>query len=226
MTDAETERAARRLGAPLRDRTLLLAALAVPAPRQGRADPLVQTKERLEYLGDSVIGFLVADHLVTALPDAGEGVLSALRAATVSAASLAAIAEALDVPAALGRPERREERGRSRLLASTLEALTGAVYQEAGLAAVRAWLGPHLAARAEALLAGGYLPPKSRLQERTQHGGRGTPAYHLLATSGAEHARTFEVEVLVEGRPLGRGRGPSRRAAEQAAAAAALERLG
>jgi len=92
------------------------------------------------------------------------------------------------------------------------------MYQEAGLAAARDWLGPALFARAEALLAGGYLPPKSRLQEQTQRGGRGTPVYSLIAVSGAEHERTFDVVVLVEGRALGRGRGPSRRAAEQAAA--------
>jgi ribonuclease-3 len=212
-----------QLGLRLAQPELLRQALTVAQP--GKADPLVRAKERLEYLGDVVIAFLVTDHLFRSLPDAPEGVLSALRAATVSATALADIAQAIGVPEALHLPG-RAERGRTRLLAATLEALVGAVYCDAGLTAADDWIGPHLVATIDELQARGYLPAKTRLQERTQRGGRGTPVYRVARVSGAQHERTYAVEVLVEGVIVGSGRGVSRRAAEQAAAEAALERLG
>ena len=195
------------------------------APSRGGDDPLVRAKERLEYLGDAVIGFAAADYLFGALPEASEGVLSALRAGSVSQAALARIAEQAGVAEALGRVPAPGARGRDRLLASTLEAIVGALYADAGLEAARAWIVPWLTPTIQRLLAGDYLPPKSRLQERTQTGGRGTPAYRVVSAMGAEHERTFEVEVLVEGKTRGRGKGTSRRAAEQAAAADALGRM-
>ncbi|HEV7214403.1 MAG TPA: ribonuclease III [Chloroflexota bacterium] len=212
------------LGLHLAQPELLRQALTVARP--GEADPRVRAKERLEYLGDVVIAFLVTDHLFRTLPEAPEGVLSALRAAAVSAPALAAIAEAIGVPEALQRPPQHRERGRTRLLAATLEALVGALYCDAGLTAADDWIGPHLVATIDELQARGYLPAKTRLQEHTQHGGRGTPYYRVAAVSGAVHERTYTVEVLVEGQVLGTGRGPSRRAAEQAAAEEALDRLG
>lgn len=217
---------ARILGLRLAQPELLRQALTAPRPRAGGRDPQVQAKERLEYLGDVVIAFLVSDHVFRSLPDAPEGVLSALRAATVSAPSLAGIAETLGVPAALGVEDRRAERGYTRLLAATLEAIVGALYCDAGLDAARDWVGPHLVAALRDLQEHGYLPAKTRLQERTQHGGRGTPVYRVTRISGKAHERTHEVEVEVDGRVLGTGRGPSRHAAEQAAAAAALAQLG
>ncbi len=224
MSDGQS--AAELLGLRLSQPELLRQALTVATARSGGLDPLVRAKERLEYLGDVVIAFLVSDYLYRALPDASEGVLSALRAATVSAPALAAIAEDIGVPEALHLAPRRTERGRTRLLASTLEALVGALYCDAGLTAADDWIGPCLVAAINDLQARGYLPPKTRLQERTQHGGRGTPHYRVVAISGAQHERTYDVEVLVEGHTLGHGRGPSRRVAEQEAAAEALEGLG
>lgn len=217
--------AAAVLGLQLAQPELLRQALVVPSPRTGGSDPLVRAKERLEYLGDSVIGFLVSDYLFRTLPGDAEGTLSALRAATVSAESLAAIADALAVPGALDLRAGRGERGRTRLLASTLEALVGAVYCDGGLAAAERWIGPYLIDTVAALQKRGYLPAKTRLQEHTQHGGRGTPRYRVVQVSGAEHERTYAVEVVVEGRVVGHGQGPSRRAAEQAAAADALQGL-
>ena len=225
MTDAAIEQAAKRLGLHLERPELLRQALAVAAPARGGDDPLVRAKERLEYLGDAVLGFAAADYLFGALPEASEGVLSALRAGSVSEAALARIAEQAGVAEALGHVPAPGARGRDRLLASTLEAIVGALYTDAGLEAARAWIMPRLTEKVEELLAGDYLPPKSRLQEQTQSGGGGTPVYRVVSAVGAEHERTFEVEVLVDGKALGRGKGPSRRAAEQAAAADALARM-
>ncbi|MGI8916129.1 MAG: ribonuclease III [Chloroflexota bacterium] len=224
--EGKRDRVATVLGFRLARPELLRQALAVPTARSGGADPLLRAKERLEYLGDVVIAFLVSDHLFRTLPEAPEGVLSALRAAAVSSPALADIAVAIGVLEALQLPPQRSERGRTRLLASTLEAVVGAVYCDAGLTAADDWIGPHLVATIDELQARGYLPAKTRLQERTQRGGSGTPDYRVVAVSGAVHERTYEVEVLIEGQGIGRGRGPSRRAAEQAAATAALERLG
>jgi len=225
VTDPELGRAATVLHLEYVQPNVLRQALVVRSPRKGSPDPAVRAKERFEYLGDSVIDFLVSDHLFYDLPEASEGVLSALRAALVSASSLADIGERLGVAAALRIDGNPTLRGRSRLLASTVEALVGAIYCEAGIAAARDWIGPPLFAAAEELLASGYLPAKSRLQEGTQAFGRGTPRYQVVAVSGREHERTYDVEVEVEGQVLGRGSGPSRRAAEHAAAAAALDRL-
>ena len=221
MTDVRT--GAAPLGLHVGQPDLLRQALTVAQP--GEADPLVRAKERLEYLGDVVIAFLVSDYLFRTLPEASEGVLSALRAATVSAPALAEIAQAIGLPEALHLPQ-GTERGRTRLLASTLEALVGAVYCDAGLTAADDWIGPHLVATINELQARGYLPAKTRLQERTQRRGRGTPVYRVVGVSGAQHERTYDIEVLVDGEVAGAGRGISRRAAEQAAAEAALERLG
>lgn len=219
---ADERAGAAPLGISLGRPELLRQALTVAGP--GQADPLVRAKERLEYLGDVVIAFLVSDHLFRALPDAPEGVLSALRAATVSAQALAEIAQAIGLPQLLHLP-RGTERGRTRLLASTLEAIVGAIYCDAGLAAADDWIGPRLKATIDELQARGYLPAKTRLQEHTQHSGRGTPVYRVVSASGAPHERTYDVAVLVDGQVLGQGRGHSRRTAEQAAAAEALERL-
>jgi ribonuclease III len=226
VSDGRPGRAEALLGLRLRDPELLRQALAVPAARSGGADPLLQAKERLEYLGDVIVAFLVTDHVFRTLPTSPEGVLSALRAAAVSAPSLAAIAEAVGVPEALRLPPQRSERGRTRLLAATLEALVGAAYCDGGLDAANDWIGQHLVDTVADLNAHGYLPPKTRLQESTQRDGHGTPHYRVVAARGAAHERTYEVEVLVDDRVLGHGRGHSRRAAEQAAAEEALARQG
>ena len=147
----------------------------------------------------------------------------------MSTTGLARLAARIDLGPALllGEGEsRRSGRRRPALLASSFEALVGALYLDLGLEAARDWLtelaGPELSADAPIVA---LKSPKSRLQELTQQRSGGRPSYHLVEVSGPDHEKTFRIEVTVDGEVLGVGEGPSRRIAETAAAAEALDRL-
>src|SRR6266545_8361587 len=155
--------------------------------------------------------------------------LSARRAAIVSSAGLARLAVRIDLGDLLLLGEGESARGgrrRPSLLASAFEALAGALYLDLGYPATRDWLlrlaAPELASDASILT---LKSPKSRLQEHTQRTTGGRPAYRVLEATGPDHEKHFRVEVAVEGVVLGAGAGPSRRTAETAAAAEALETL-
>jgi ribonuclease-3 len=182
--------------------------------------------ERLEFLGDSILGAAAAELLYAGFPEASEGELTRRRADLVCERSLAALAERLGLPEALllGRGEEKSGgRKKPRLLASALEAIVGAVYADGGFAAAHAVAQRVLAPALEALAAdAGAGDFKSRLQERLQAERKIAPRYELEGTEGPEHARTFRVVVLLEGERLGEGSGRSKLEAEQAAAAAAL----
>jgi ribonuclease-3 len=184
--------------------------------------------ERLEFLGDSILGAAAADLLFSTFPNASEGELTRRRAELVCERSLAELAERLGLPDALrlGRGEERSGgRKKPRLLASALEAIVGAVYADGGFAAAHAVarrvLEPALEALSHDAGAGDF---KSRLQEKLQAERRMQPRYEVESAEGPEHARTFHVAVLVDGERLGEGSGKSKLEAEQAAAAAALAR--
>lgn len=210
----------------LKSGQLLQQALTVPTPEVGGNDQALRTKERLEYLGDAILGFLSADYLFDLLTDATEGELSALRGALVSTSSLALVARNAGVDQELGLVSVGKHRSHDRLLASTLEAIVGVIYLEGGLTAVDRWVGDLMAQRVAELREVGFLPPKGRLQEWTQASQRGIPTYRTVSVSGPEHDREFAVEVLVSNAVVGSGRGASRRAAEGQAAESALRNLG
>ncbi len=172
---------------------------------------------------------MISEALHAHRPDDDEGVLSARRAAIVSTHGLARLARRIDLGSylLLGEGEdQRGGRGRPVLLASALEAVAAAVFLDCGWDAARTWLaelaGPELTADAPP---GTLKSPKSRLQELTQRGSGERPQYRLADVTGPDHQRRFAVEVSVGGRPVGAGEGGSRRSAETAAAAAALETL-
>jgi ribonuclease III len=162
-------------------------------------------------------------------PDDDEGVLSARRAAIVSTAGLARLARRIGLGEYLLLGEGEDQRGgraRPVLLAAGLEALAGAVFLDLGWERARAWLADLAAPELIAEAAAGTLKsPKSRLQELTQRRSGARPDYRLVEVSGPDHQRSFVVEVAVDGRIAGAGSGASRRSAETAAAAAALETL-
>jgi ribonuclease-3 len=173
---------------------------------------------------------VVSEALHVRHPDDDEGILSARRAAIVSTNGLARLARRLDLGDYLLLGEGEEQRGgrtRPVLLAAGLEALAGAVFLDRGWEAARSWLAglaaPELAADATP---GTLKSPKSRLQELTQRRAGERPEYRLVEVSGPDHQRRFLVEVAVGGHIAGAGTGGSRRSAETAAAAAALEALG
>jgi ribonuclease-3 len=218
-----------RIGLPVRDLDLLEQALVHSSWHHEHPDGALGHNERLEYLGDAVVNLAISEALYARHPHDDEGYLSARRAAIVSAPGLARLAGRIDLGSflMLGEGEsQRSGRRRPSLLASTFEAVAGALYLDLGFAPVSEWLiglaDPELAAEAPI---GALKSPKSRLQEFTQRTSGDRPRYHLLETTGPDHDRVFRIEVWVDGVLMGIGEGPSRRTAETAAAAQAMDRL-
>ena len=223
------EALASRIGLPVGDLDLLEQALVHTSWYHEHRDAEVGHNERLEFLGDAVVNLAISEALYARHPDDDEGYLSARRAAIVSTTGLARLAGRLDLGLELMLGEGEEQRsGRRRplLLASTFEAVAGALYLDQGFEPVRDWLialaDPELAAEAPIIT---LKSPKSQLQEFTQHRSGDRPTYQLIQASGPDHERSFRIEVWVDGELLGVGEGPSRRAAETAAATEAMARL-
>ncbi|MGK2852348.1 MAG: ribonuclease III [Candidatus Limnocylindrales bacterium] len=220
---------AERLGLPVRDLDLLEQALIHSSWLHEHPDAAVGHNERLEYLGDAVVNLSISQALYTRHPTDDEGALSARRAAIVSTAGLARLAGRIDLGSTvmLGEGEsQRSGRRRPSLLASSFEALAGALYLDLGFETVRDWLiglaGPELTLEAPLT---SLKSPKSRLQEFTQRQTGVRPDYRLVDATGPDHEKSFRVEVWVDGEVLGVGEGLSRREAETAAAAQAIERI-
>ena len=186
------------------------------------------TNERLEFLGDAVLGLVVTDALYTSHPDLPEGQLAKLRAGVVSTRALADVARAVGLGEflRLGRGEETTGgRDKSSILADTLEALLGAVYLDRGLAGaalvVRQLFGPLLAS---VVADDGGRDWKTALQELAAATGRGVPEYRTAET-GPPHAKEFTAEVHLGGEALGAGAGRTKKAAEQEAAERACRAL-
>ncbi|HEX8939104.1 MAG TPA: ribonuclease III [Candidatus Limnocylindrales bacterium] len=220
---------AARLGLPIRDLALLERALVHSSFLHEHRDRASGHNERLEFLGDAVVSLSISDALYRRHPDDDEGVLSARRAAIVSTAGLARLANRIELGDVLLLGEGESQRGgrrRPSLLASAFEAVVGAVYLDLGYAAASAWLHELAAPELTSSEPVGTLKsPKSRLQEYTQRTSGERPVYRVVEASGPDHLRTFRIEVEVGGQVVGAGEGPSRRVAETAAAARALEGL-
>jgi ribonuclease-3 len=214
-----------RLGYTFLDRGLLDAALTHTSTL---ASGTVRAGEQLEFLGDAVLGVAIADLLLDAFPHLDEGELSKRRATLVRAPTLAAKARALGIGRAL-RLSRGEERGGGRdkasILASTYEAVLGAIYRDGGFERAKAVITRHFAEDLERGGVAGAPDWKTMLQERIQAAHRTVPDYRLVAEEGPAHARVFTAAVWVGEQCLATGRGTSKREAEQEAARAALEAL-
>jgi ribonuclease-3 len=215
-----------RLGLPIRDRRLLAQALTHTSWLHEHPGEAAGHNERLEFLGDAVINLAVSEALYSRHPDDDEGILSARRAAIVSAAGLAGLARRIELGAHLALGEGEASRAgpqRPSILASAFEAVAGALFLDIGWEPTRDWLvrvaSPELDAGLEPVL---LKSPKSRLQEATQRETGGRPAYRVIEAAGPDHDKVFRVEVSIAGEVLGLGIGPSRRVAETAAAAEAV----
>lgn len=186
------------------------------------------TNERLEFLGDSVLGLVVTDSLYRTFPDLPEGQLAKLRAAVVNARALASIGRELGIGPAL-RLGRGEEttggRDKSSILADTVEALIGAVYENHGIEVATRIVHRLVDDRVESSASlGAGLDWKTSLQELTATMGLGVPLY-VVTEDGPDHAKTFEARVKLGEELFGFGEGHSKKSAEQAAAATAYEEL-
>jgi ribonuclease III len=181
--------------------------------------------QRLEFLGDAVLGLCVSELLARTRPDADEGALTRMRSALVNAEALAmwARAERIGEGLALGKGARSgTEREQTNVLADAVEALVACVYEAHGLEGARRLVEEVVQAPMQEASRLGSRDPKSLLQEQVQARGLAAPIYRVRGMRGPQHDPTFEVEVLVGDEVLGLGEGRSKRVAERAAALAAL----
>jgi len=220
----------RRHGLAFRDEALLRQALTHRSWQHEQTGAAAQEgdNERLEFLGDAVLTYVVTRMLFERFPAMPEGELTRLRAALVRSETLAALAEELQLGAELrlGRGEAQGGgRQRRNILCDAFEALLGALYLDQGQAAVEAFVLPRLLPLAGKWLAEGLVDARSRLQEWSQAQHCATPVYELRAECGPDHEKRFTVAVRILDEELGVGSGPSKQAAAQVAAAAALDVL-
>ena len=217
----------RRLGYRFRDRALLQAALTHPSYCFEHADATADN-QRLEYLGDAVLGLLAAQYAFERHADADEGRLTILRSLVASGKSLAELASAIDLGPHLrmGKGEERSGgRDRAGMLADSMEAIFGAAWIDGGLRAGNKLFLRLIAPRLNALPAVGESGnPKGDLQELAQREFRCAPAYERLAVRGPAHAPSYRVRVCVANHEA-IGEGPTRRTAEADAATKLLRRL-
>jgi ribonuclease III len=230
---SEFEPLERVLGYRFRDRGLLEHALTHRSRVHEDASGGVIDNESLEFLGDSILGFVIADMLFREFPQHNEGQKSKLKASIVSATSLGRLGERIGLGdyLILGRGEEKTGgRQKLALVADGYEALIAAIYLDGGIEPVRAFIERQFDALIdEARRMGAHATftedYKSALQEWLQSHDRGLPVYRLTAEVGPAHRRRFEVEVLVNGEPVARAEGKSKKEAAQAAAKAALSIL-
>ena len=222
------EKLEERIGYSFHDRRLLENALTHSSYANERHLGYLGCNERLEFLGDALLGMVTAQRLFRTFPQMPEGKMTRLRAELVCEQSLAAVARRLDLGSCLllGRGE-EQTGGRTRpsILADAVEALLAAVYCDGGLDAtvrlIDAWVLPDLEKRA----AGSLTDYQTELQEVLQRRGAVNIRYRIIGESGPDHDKTFTAQALVEEQPVGTGTGRSKKEAEQAAACAALQTL-
>lgn len=215
-----------RLGVRFRDRSLLDLALRHGSFSHERGQDPGKSYERLELLGDAVLSLVVSDDLYRRYPEMDEGGLAKQRARVVNEAALASVARRLDLGRyiLLGRGEEKGGgRQRQSLLADAVESVIGAIYIDSGYGVAHHVVTRWIHELGEVIQRAGE-DFKSQLQERLQRR-RQMPRYRITQEEGPDHARTFLAVVEANGRPLGEGRGRSKKEAEQAAAADALSRL-
>lgn len=184
--------------------------------------------ERLEFLGDAVLELVVTEYLYTHY-DEPEGIMTNWRSALVRTESIGAAAAAagFEPLLRLSRGEKRSTgRAREQILANAYEAVVGSLYLDQGYEAAKAFIEKTVLATFDTILkSGSWMDPKSRLQEMIQNQEGFTPSYKVLGEEGPDHEKTFRVGVFVEGVLRGEGEGPSKQAAQVAAAEAALKTI-
>ncbi len=187
----------------------------------------LESNERLEFLGDSVISFVVSQYLYNSYPEYKEGVLTNIRALMVNTGSLAQVAKELEFGKRLQLSHGEEEsKGRENesLLANCFEAFVGALYLDSGTEAVETFLKPVLLVKVEQIVTRKtFKDPKSLLQEKIQAQKQKSPLYKVMEEVGPPHARTFTVGVYIDDTLIGKGHGTSKQKAQEEAAKHALE---
>ena len=217
------------LGVNFNDQTMLQQALIHRSYLNENLDTVSTSNERLEFLGDAILGFVVAERLYHQFPDFSEGELTKLRSALVRGETLSRVALSLNLGKHVYFGHGEEESGgrfRSRNLSCTLEAVIGAILIDQGFEVAQAFILKILASEFERVIENKLVADyKSRLQQVIQSKYKLTPIYHTVKETGPDHAKIFTVEALAGDMVLGQGRGRSKRAAAMEAARHALETL-
>ncbi len=213
-----------QLGYEFQDPELLNVALTHASVAASRA----MSNERMEFLGDSVLGLVVCQELYESYPDSLEGEMTRVKSAVVSRQTCAEVAEDVGLPEMLllGKGMKQPELPMS-VAAAVFESLIGAIYVDGGLAPARQFILSHLRPRIEAAMASEHQQNfKAKLQQYAQRRWGKTPEYQLLDEKGPDHSKCFEVAVGIDGRQFPSAWGPSKKEAEQKAAFQALSELG
>lgn len=216
-----------KIGYTFRDRSLLENALTHSSYANEHREKGMPSNERLEFLGDSILGLVVADHLYRNRPDLPEGDLTRIRAALVCEGSLVEVAKSLDLGSYL-KLGRGEESGGGRkrpsIQADAVEAMLAAVYLDGGIGQARKLIHDLILNQEREKIANGR-DFKTTLQELVQRESGQVLSYRLTGESGPDHAKVFQMDVLLNGTSIGSGQGRSKKEAEQAAAKAAVCKL-
>ncbi|MCR5649402.1 MAG: ribonuclease III [Oscillospiraceae bacterium] len=213
-----------RIGYVFRNEELMENALTHSSYANERGKSRVFSNERLEFLGDSVLGFVTAEYLFEKYPSRPEGEMTRIRAELVCEHSLAATAEELELGAVLLLGKGEEQNGgrrRRSILADAVEALLAAIYLDGGMEPARAFVLDHILDEKPTEL----TDYKTALQERVQAAGGVSPQYRIIDEYGPDHAKTFVARVEIDGESAGEGSGRTKKEAEQSAARAAMESM-
>lgn len=215
----------KKIGYKFKNRQLLTRALTHSSYANERK---TDDNERLEFLGDSVLGFVTAEYLFKRLKKNQEGTLTKLRASLVCEQSLFEISKKIDLSSfiLLGHGEERSNgRERPSVISDAFEAVLAAIYLDAGLETAREWLLNLMKDAFDDALSGNRNRDyKTELQEYIQKGKLGRICYRVVSEKGPDHSKSFEVEALLDGERIGIAEGMSKKEAEQAAAREALEK--
>lgn len=214
-----------RIGISFRDKENLHRAL-VHRSYLNENQKETESNERLEFLGDAVLEFIVSSYLFTKFTNQDEGHLTALRSRLVNTTSLAGTARELGLGELLlmSRGEAQTGRSNPSLLANTVEAIIGAIFVDQGIEAAESFVNKFIIEKVHEIVKESLKDPKSLLQEFVQAKGLPTPVYRVVSQEGPDHARQFTVEVIIDKKSYGQGVGASKKVATQVAAGIALQK--
>ncbi len=219
----------KQLGYTFKNKELLALAFVHRSFFNEHREVVKEHNERLEFLGDSVLGLVISDYLYEYLPSNPEGDLSHLRSHIVEAGSCMQFVIKLNIAEyiLLGKGERMNDgRGRESILADFFEALIGAIYLDGGLEECKRFFFRHFFTEVESALNAPFRNWKAELQDYSQKKHQKPPIYKVLKESGPDHSKIFDVVVLIESKEVGKGSGSSKKQAEQSAAEDALKNIG
>lgn len=217
-----------KLGYTFKDRGLLALAFTHRSFVNENKEITKEHNERLEFLGDSVLGLIVADFLYGRLPDTNEGDLSHMRSHLVEGSSCVTYVHKLKIDhhLLLGKGEKMNDgRGRESILSDLFESLIGAIYLDGGIDPARKFFFSHFQEEVDLILKEPLRNWKAELQDYTQKKFHETPAYQVISEKGPDHSKQFWIAVFIGKDEIGRGFGSSKKEAQQAAAKDAIEKI-